>query len=542
MVRTRFAPSPTGSLHVGGARTALYCWLHARHHGGQFLLRIEDTDQARSSEEAAAGILRDMRWLGLLWDEGPEVGGPDGPYFQAQRLDLYRSYVDQLLASGHAYHAWETREELGALRDAAEADGGRFKYKRRPYTEDDLARFAAEGRTPVVRLAAPTHDITVDDVVVGPATQTADELEDIVILKADGFPTYHFAVVVDDHHMRITQVARGKEHLMNTHKHVGIYEALGWPLPSFAHLPTIMAHDGSGKMSKRAKAREARAGARDHAKANGLQGLTWLAELTGLDLDELVAFMKKKHDQVSFAEAIAKALNLQLPMIDVLDYQKGGYLPEALLNYLSLLGWSPGDDRELMSLDELTAAFTLDRVKKTDAKFDPTKLEWMNGEYLKNADIDRLVAAMDGWLEVYDRDTPLREASPATRRRILELYQARARTLVDLDQQARLFFEAPTTWADKPVKKFLLKGGGLDNLARAREALAAVDDWSEAPITAALEALAASLELGMGKVAQPVRVAVTGTGVSPGIDETLALIGKEQVLARIDACLATVGG
>lgn len=533
MVRTRFAPSPTGSLHVGGVRTALYCLLYARKRGGAFVLRIEDTDQARSTDEAAAGILRDLQWCGLQWDEGPGIEGAVGPYYQSRRLALYDRYVDQLLASGHAYLAWDSKAELDALRKAAEANKSSFRYKGGPVDPDREAAFRAEGRVPVVRLHAPTRDLTVEDRILGPVTVATDDLEDIVIRKGDGFPTYHFAVVIDDATMGITDVLRGQEHLLNTHKHLGIYEALGWTPPRVGHLPLIF-NPAAQKMSKRDKAKVAREAMLAAQKREKHAGWAWLAAASGRTEAELTAFAKKENDGVAMAEAIGAALGVELPLIEVIDYRRGGYLPEALINYMALLGWNPGDDRELMGLDELTEAFDLDRVNHTSARFDPAKLLWMNGEYMKRAPTARLLAAIDDWLTV--ADGPIRHASEAQRRALIAMYRERARTIAELDRMSRFFFVRPTTWDPKAVDKHV-RGEGSARLRELRDAL--VDVPWEAP---AIDAVVAQLgeAVGVGKVAQPLRIALTGTGVSPGIGDTAAFLSRDEVLVRIDALLATV--
>lgn len=539
-VRTRFAPSPTGSLHVGGVRTALYCLLYARKTGGRFVLRIEDTDQARSTEEAAAGIQRDLRWCGLDWDEGPgkEQPGDAGPYFQSRRLDLYNTHVDRLLASGHAFLAWESRDELDAMRKQAEKNKETFRYKRVPYTDAQLARFRAEGRVPVVRLEAPKHDVTVADRILGEVTLEADELEDIVIRKADGFPTYHFAVVIDDHHMGVTDILRGQEHLMNTHKHLGIYEALAWDPPTHGHLPLIFNPQGA-KMSKREKAQTAREAARkaqDARKARGHDPAdwSWLATEASLATAEVASFMKRENDRIPVAEAIAKALGVELPLIEVMDYRKGGYLPEALVNYLALLGWSPGDDREIMGFDEMVEAFSLERIKHTAARFDPDKLKWMNGEYIKRSSVDRLLAVLELYLEVVD--SPLRRATIEQRKGLLAMYKDRVATLADLDRVAAFFFRRPEAYDDKAVGKHL-DAAGIARLRDARTALASVPRWDAKIIEDALQLLADGRGDTLGKYAQPLRIAVTGTAVSPAIHDTLAWWSQDEVLGRIDACL-----
>ncbi len=539
-VRTRFAPSPTGSLHVGGVRTALFCLLHARRHGGRFLLRIEDTDRARSTEEAAEGILRDLRWLGLQWDEGPgaEQAGT-GPYFQAQRLDLYNAVIDQLLASGHAYEAWDTHAELDAERAIASAAKLNFRYVRKVLDADTIAAYRAAGRTPVVRLAAPRHDLHVEDEILGQVTQTADELDDIVIRKADGFPTYHFAVVIDDYKMGVSLVLRGQEHLMNTHKHLGIYEALNWAPPKYAHLPLIANPDNT-KMSKRDKAKTSREAARraQVERKGDPKDWSWLAEATGRTVDDLAGFMAKQHDSIATAEAIAAFLKVKLPMIEVMDFRKGGYLPEALINYMALLGWSPGDDREVLPFDQMVAAWDLTRVNKTQAKFDAEKLAWMNGEYIKKVDLDTLTVAHTSYLDV--APTSPFAGMPAERRRaFLALYQPRIATFAELDEAARFFFVRPSTWDAKAVQKHLLADGGLERLALIRDALAALPEWSATDIQLTLDGLAASHDVKLGQIAQPLRVALTGTAVSPQIHDTLALLGRTESLDRLKAALST---
>jgi len=536
MARTRFAPSPTGSLHVGGVRTALYCWLWSRRHGAPFVLRIEDTDRRRSTEEATQGLIRDMRWVGLDWDEGPECpDAPYGPYFQSERLHLYNAAIQQLLDADKAYEAWETSDELKAMRAAAEANKENFRYHRRAYSDEELARFRAEGRHPIVRLEAPGHDVTVEDRVLGPVTVESEVLDDLVIRKADGYPTYHFAVVVDDHLMHIDLILRGQEHLMNTHKHHLIYEALGWePVPA-GHMPTILNMGSGGKMSKRDKAKAARAAARDAQKAQGVTGWTWLAETTGISEDELTAFMKKKSDSIPTAEAIAKGLGVELPLIEVMDFRKAGVLPEALINYLALLGWSPGDDREVMSLPELIALFDIGRVTKTAARFDPTKLEWMSAEYMKSLDEDILMRHLEEWLEV--RPSPIAALDETKKRWLLRMYRPRAATFQKLDALARFFFVAPTDWAEKQVKKHLRKGGGFDRLQHARVALEDVGRWAPDRLREVVDQLCAETGTGLGKWAQPLRIAVTGTGVSPDLFDTLAFLGRDETLVRLQHCL-----
>ncbi len=526
--RCRFAPSPTGLLHVGGARTALFNLLFARSVGGRYVLRIEDTDRARSSPESERRIIDDLAWLGIEHDEGP--------YRQSERLDLYREAAQRLLDAGLAYRAWETREELAAMRARAVAATGGFRYRQVPYTEADRARFEAEGRRPVLRFKAPRRPVTVVDLILGEVTVAPEDQDDFVIVKDDGYPTYHFAVVVDDHHMGITHVLRAKEHLLNTIKHAQLYEALGWELPEHAHMPVINSMDGA-KMSKRQKAREARAGAR----ASGLSTEELAARL-GLERETVHRFMKKKSDDVGIASAIAEELGLELPAIDVIDFRREGFLPEALVNYLALLGWSPGDDRELMDFQALCEAFSIDRVGRTDARFDPEKLRWMSGVYIRAASIERLLEAARDYT-AHRPESPLAGADEATLRALLALYQPRIQTLRDLERQAGYFFADPDGYGpQKAVKKHLLRGGGLERLALAGASLAELDDWSPGGLEAQLVALAERETGGaLGKLAQPLRIAVTGGPVSPSIHETLALLGKRRTLERIARCLRHFG-
>ncbi len=533
-VRTRFAPSPTGSLHVGGARTALYCLLVARQRGGRFLLRIEDTDQARSTEAAAHGLVRDLRWLGLDWDEGPdrEEAGT-GPYFQSARLPIYRAHLDALRAAGHVYEAWETPAELEALRAAATEAKTSFRYKRRAYADDELATFREQGRVPVLRLAAPSHDIVVHDEILGEVRVAASELEDIVVGKTDGFPTYHFAVVIDDHLMGVTEILRGQEHLMNTPKHLGLYEALGWSPPLHGHLPLIFNPSGS-KMSKRDKAKTAREAARQ-AIASGTLAAD-LAGRAGLGTDNFEAFLAKKHDDVPTAEAVAAALGVELPMIEVMDFRKRGYLPEALLNYLALLGWSPGDDTEFFTLDGLVARFSVAQVNTSPARFDAVKLTSINADHIRAATIERLLDVHDQWIEVVPT-SPFAGVSRAQRSRVLALYQARLSTLADLDKAAAWTLTAPTTYDAAAVAKHVTKTEAWGPLAAVRDALTEVV-WTPAAIEEALAAFCTDRGIGMGKVAQPIRIALTGVAVSPGIGESLALLDRLDALGRLDTAVA----
>lgn len=531
--RCRFAPSPTGRLHVGGARTALFNYLFARATDGKFVLRIEDTDRARSSLESERGIQDDLRWLGIDWDEGPEIGGPGTPYRQSERLEIYEQHLQRLVDEGKAYWAYETPDELGVLRKAAEAAKTSFRYRKPDYSAEQLARFEAEGRQPVLRFHTPPgrevaiHDQILGEVIVGPG-----DLDDFVIRKADGFPTYHFAVVVDDHYMQVTHVLRAQEHLMNTARHILLYEAFGWELPEHAHMPLIFSLSG-GKMSKRDKAKAAR----EAARTAGWKAETLASEL-GLDAATATAFMKKKNSDVEIAIAIAEKLGTELPEIDVEDFRVSGYLPEALRNYLALLGWSNGDDREIWSLPELEAAFDVKRIGTAAARFDREKLRWMNGQYVRASSVERLVEACADYL-ARNPDGPLAQLGdklPA----VLGLYHERFSTFAELEDSVRWILEAPTTYGPaKAIKKHVVKGDGQERLAACVDIVAGITDWTPAGIEAGLQAAAdAHYEGRVGKLAQPLRVAMTGTPVSPGIGDTLAILDPSEVTRRVQAAVA----
>lgn len=518
-MRVRFAPSPTGYLHIGGARTVLFNWLLARKNGGAFVLRIEDTDRNRHVEDSVQKITDDLRWLGLTWDEGPQVDGPYGPYFQSERLDIYNRYTDQLLESGHAYFAMETPEELEAMRARAKADGRTAAYLRPdPLPTPEQGRAArAAGRQVVVRLATPAVDITVEDDILGSVTLASGQVEDFVIQKGDGWPTYHFACVVDDELMKITHVLRGQEHLMNTPKHIALQRALGFGTPRYAHLPVIFNMDGS-KMSKRDKERALKKG-----------------------------------------EAP--------PEIDVHDFRVAGYLPEALLNFIALLGWSPGDDREFFDLAEMTKAFSVERVGKVNAKFDREKLLSFNTTWATKVSPDRLLAAFRDFLKVSIGSEPgfavdqrqsdmvkaLREQSDSTLREVLRIC-AGFRTFTDVVKKAGFIFvtgSGPLTgggaeiraegfvYDPAAVQKVLAKNSnsGFAMLEHLIPKLNSLTDWTAPAIDALLESICQDRQAKMGDVAQPLRVAVSGTTVSPAIGETLALLGREKALARIRNCL-----
>lgn len=549
-VVTRFAPSPTGALHVGGARTALFNWAFARKHHGRFILRMEDTDQARSSSESTRGIIEDLSWLGIDWDDGPDPEiedpypadnqlGDNGPYFQSQRLNIYRDHLQKLVDAGRAYECFKTKEELDAARAAAKAQKLNFKYDPTDMlaaTDAQKQAWRDEGRPSVWRFRSPDTDITVKDEVLGDVTVTAAQLDDFVIFKADGFPTYHFAVVVDDALMGVTHVIRGQEHLMNAPKHVALMDALGFAHPKFAHIPLIFNPDGS-KMGKRDKAKVAR----QAAKAAELT-----ADAIEIDTDRYAAFLKKKNDDLDIAVAIAAQLNIPLPEIEVADFRTNGYLADVLVNYLSLLGWNPGDDVERFDQNFLSRKFSLDRVGKSNSKFDRDKLRAFN------ADSIREHLSVDGF-EAKVRD--LVKYKPDYQYLIDRLgdqffnftvqYQMRSVTLEDPFIQGAFFVVDDDTieFDEKAVNKVLLKNDseGVAMLCKFAVALQQLEPWTGEAAHELIKTFCEQNDVGMGKVAQPLRVAISGTTVTPPIDATLEILGRDRTLKRIELCLAKFG-
>lgn len=463
-VRTRFAPSPTGYLHIGGVRTALFSWLLAHRHGGTFILRIEDTDRERSTQGATDAILDGMAWLGLAWDEGP--------FYQSQRYDLYKRLAADLLAKGHVYRCWCTAEELGARRQARTEAGQQPAYDRQCR---DLT-VAPAGRTDfTLRLRMPTTGETViDDQVKGPIVWQNAELDDFIIARTDGTPVYNFCVVCDDVDMRITHVIRGDDHIANTARQIHIYHALGAALPRFAHLPLILGTD---------KTR-----------------------------------LSKRHGAMS-----------------VTAYRDMGFLPEAVINYLARLGWAHGD-QELFSRQELIDAFSLEAVSKSAGVFNPEKLEWVNFQHLKATAPEALADLVRPYLAAASLPLP---TDPATLVRLCSILRERAKTLVELATQMRPYLADDLAYDDKAVAKFLTAAARapLSDLIRDLRAATA---WTHDAIDAAFQRTLATHALGMGKLAQPVRVAVTGGTVSPGIHDVLEVLGRERSLARLDAALTRI--
>jgi glutamyl-tRNA synthetase len=462
-VVTRFAPSPTGLLHIGGVRTALFSWLEARHHGGRFILRVEDTDRERSTDEAVQVILDGMRWLGLAAD--------DGPYYQTRRYDRYREVLGQMLASGHAYHCYCSKEELEAMRNAQLAAKQKPRYDGRCR----LRTAPVPGVTPVVRFRNPDDgEVVVDDMVHGRTVFQNSELDDLIIQRSDGNPTYNFCVVVDDWDMGVTHVIRGDDHLNNTPRQMNMLKALGAAMPAYAHVPMILGADGA-KLSKR-------------------------------------------HGAVS-----------------VLEYREEGYLPDALLNYLVRLGWSHGD-QEVFTRAEMVAAFDIRDVNKAASAFNGEKLLWLNQQHMMKAPAALLGEVLREQLArigIACDDTALLEGVALAQRE-------RSKTLKEMAAASRYFFEQPGAPDAKSARHLGPDSAPL--LRQVREGVAALPEWRAEPVHALLAGIAERAGVGLGKVAQPLRVALTGGTISPPIDATLVLLGRERVLARLDSVLDRVGG
>jgi glutamyl-tRNA synthetase len=462
-VRTRFAPSPTGFLHVGGARTALFCWLFARRHGGVFILRIEDTDRERSTQASVDAILESMKWLDLDYDEGP--------FYQTQRFDRYREYVQRLLDEHKAYHCYCTPAELDAMRTEQRAKGIKPRYDGR-----------CRGRTgpppagidPVVRFKNPVDgSVAIDDLIKGRIIISNDELDDLIIARPDGTPTYNFTVVIDDLEMEITHVIRGDDHVNNTPRQINIFHALGAVPPQFAHVPMILGADGQR--------------------------------------------LSKRHGAVG-----------------VMQFREEGYLPEALLNYLVRLGWSHGD-QEIFSRQELCELFDLSDVNRAASVFDMDKLGWLNQHYIKSADTGLLAGLLGEQLEKRGIDLADGPDLPT----LVDIQRERAKTLVEMAEKSLFAFGDLKEYSEKAARKHL-KPAAVGGLEAVRERLAGVNPWEAETIHEAIVSTAEAVGIKLGKLAQPLRVAVTGSDMSPSIDTTLLLVGRDRSLARIDAALAYI--
>jgi len=514
--RTRFAPSPTGYLHIGGVRTALFNWLYARRHGGQYVLRIDDTDQQRNVEAALAPILHGFNWLGLPWDEGPEVGGPYAPYFQSQRGARYQAAVDELLRLGHAYRDYATAAETDAERKAADAAKRPFQNSRTwaAATPEDRARFEGEGRKAVVRLKMPrAGQLLLKDLVRGTVEFSWTEEPDHIVQRSDGSFIYHLANVVDDHDFGITHVIRAEEHLSNTPRQVFIAEGLGYPLPAYAHLPYVAEPGSKRKLSKR----------------------------------KLEAYLKnadfaKVHQH---GTAIAAAMKLTTapdtfnPVV-VDFYEQVGYLPDAVVNYLVLLGWSLDDKTEIMTRSQMVESFSLERVNPGPASFDPTKLLAFQMQYMRDLPhADKVAGVLPfleraGWVQ-----PPVPDETRAFVGRIVEILGDRIKVFGDILLQAPFFFGDEVTFDEKAFTKRLRAPGAADLLADYRGWLADQSAFDAPSLDKGTQELMTARGLGLGDIVHAVRVAVTGVSAGPGLFDTLSVLGKDACLRRIDRALAT---
>jgi len=516
MIRTRFAPSPTGYLHIGGVRTALFCWLFARRHGGKFLLRIDDTDAQRNVQEALRPILSGLRWLGIDWDEGPDVDGPFGPYYQSRRTELYQAAVEQLLARGAAYRDYATPEELQAERDAAAREKRDFVYSRRfmAQTAQEAARFEAEGRKPVVRLLMPREGtLVIDDLIRGRVEFDWAREQDHVIQRSDGSCLYHLASTVDDHAMEISHVIRAEEHLSNTPRQIFIAQSLGYELPQYAHLPFVAEPGSKTKLSKRKLEKY----------------------LKNRDFAELV-----RHGQ-----SIAKAVGLEVspeefnPVI-VEFYRQIGFLPEAIVNYLALLGWSLDDRTEHFHVPELVEHFSLERVNKAPASFDPKKLESFQQRHMQEMPLAEKSALVIPFLQqagLVPAPTPANVEAEVEA--LLAAAGERIRIAGDVLEYADFFTAADELpYDEKAVEKRLRRPPETaPRLARLRERLAAAPAFEAGELERLLGDFLKAEGIEIGQIIHALRVAVTGKSVGLGMFETMQILGKERCLARIDRAL-----
>ncbi len=518
MVRTRFAPSPTGYLHIGGVRTALFCWLFARRHGGQFILRIDDTDQERNVEEALEPILRGLQWLGLDWDEGPGVGGPYAPYYQSKRLAKYHAAVEELLRRGLAYRDYATTEEVQAERQAAEREKRSFTYSRRwmAETPEDQARFEAEGRKAVVRLKMPREGVLVlDDLVRGRVEFEWAREQDHVIQRTDGSCLYHLASVVDDYDFRITHVIRAEEHLSNTPRQVFIVQGLGYPLPQYAHLPFVAEPGSRTKLSKR----------------------------------KLDKYLKNRDfaNLVEHGRKIAQAIQLDInpdtfnPVITDF-YEQIGYLPEALINYLALLGWSLDDRSEDFSREELIANFSLERVNKAPASFDPKKLMAFQERHMLRVPPERKVQMVLPYLvQAGHVAAPVADVVRDRVGKVVEAAGDRIKVAGDIVNFSEFFVaDHELPYDENDLDKTVHKDGAAARLARFRDRLAGAEPFDAPALEALMQAFVAAEAIKPAEIVHAVRVAVTGKAIGMGLFDSLAILGKESCLARIGRALQRV--
>jgi glutamyl-tRNA synthetase len=490
-IRTRFAPSPTGFLHIGGVRTALFNWLLARHHGGQFILRIDDTDQERHVEDAVDRILDGFRWIGIDWDEGPQVGGAYGPYYQSQRLELYRSSAERLVNSGRVYRDYSTEAERAADKAAADRQKRAYRFRRNLENADEIARRQAAGDPYALRFEVPLgRKLVLHDLIKGDVEFATDEISDFVIVRPDGTPLYNFASAVDDIEMKITHVVRADEHLSNTFPQLLIWEALGASLPAFAHIPFVAETGSRAKMSKRK-----------------------LAEYEKLGI-----------------------------LVYLHQYVERGYLPEALLNYLARLGWSYDSTSEIFSRDELIEKFTIDRVNTSPASHDQDKLFWIVGEWMKTLPLARKV---EGVLPFLSRAglvvEPISAGERARIEAVIVALGDRLKVFSDILKLGKFFFANALEYDPDAVKKRLRKDGVVAMLTELGRLLGDVTPYYAPTLEKAVHDYAERTGRKIGDVVNPLRVAVTGQGVGPGLYDCLVILGKEVCQTRIEQTLIMLG-
>jgi glutamyl-tRNA synthetase len=501
-IRVRFAPSPTGPLHIGGVRTALYNYLFARKHGGKFILRIEDTDQTRFVPGAEEYIIDAFKWCGLEFDEGVHVGGDYGPYKQSERKEMYRAYADQLIESGNAYFAFDTPEELDALRASHEAEGKTFTYNAvvRESLNNSLkhgaeksAEMIASGIPYVVRFKMPAdEELKMKDIIRGEITIKTATLDDKILFKSDGMPTYHLANIVDDHLMKISHVIRGEEWLPSMPLHVMLYIALGWgdEMPEFAHLPLILKPKGNGKLSKR------------------------------------------DGDKLGFPVFPTEWINPEGEKS--MGYREEGYLPDAFMNIMALLGWNPGTEQEIFTLEELIQQFSLEKVHKGGARFDPDKAKWFNQQFIQNMSAERAADLFMPTLEAKGVN-----ADKALVTKVCDLVKERAQFINELWDQSYFFFQAPTEYDAKTVKK-RWKGEVPNHMRAIKDLLVAQDDFTSQNLEAKVKAWIEENEVGMGAVMNAFRLCIVGAGKGPHLFDIIELIGKEDAIQRMEAGIQNI--
>ena len=473
-VRVRFAPSPTGYLHIGGARTALFNWLFAKRHNGTFILRIDDTDEQRSTESSMKQIYESLNWLGFNWDEGEKVGGPYGPYIQSERRSIYQEYIGKLIESGHAYYCYCSSDELAQMRQLAKDEGRPAHYNRKclHLTKKSQKLMVEQGRKPVIRFKVPDQTVSFDDLILGCISTESNTLQDEVIVKSNGSPLYNLTSIIDDHEMKISHVIRGADHLSNTPKQVLLAQALGLDMPQFAHLPMVL---GSSKGEK----------------------------------------LSKRHGATSIEQ-----------------YRNEGYLPQAMINFLVRLGWSLDDTTEIFSVSELTQNFDIGRVGKSGSVFDIKKLRWLNGHYINQLNLPERTSAVIPFLQpLYSTDSTGLEVNRLEA--IVSVIDDRLITLADIKEHAYHFFKDDFAYDPKGIKKWLSKDGSISLLQMLHDAMEKINTFDEKSVETAIWSIVDSLGIKKVEGLQPIRIAISGMTSGPSLFEMVILVGQAETLKRI---------